>query len=301
MLYLLQTLLALLALEGCVCGKAIMRILGTGGKEAGSRFPWVVRLVQHDGEMCAEGGDGGGYGLICSGSLISQSWLLAAGHCADATHVQLNTQQTARGAAENEDPRKVLFRKILKIHVHPGYQYQDASGPQGGRGRLENDIALFKTEEINMKEYGKIDSRDFRGLFGREVYFIGYGLTKYLDSYTKQTEIDTELINGPLKYGTGLLGDCSTAKYQGSLKKQDLHFNFCVMRKCSDFSLISNGDTGGPIVVDDKIVGINTVMIEDRKTEPSEDLMSVVATPISPYIDWIQNLAKKSSTEFYKL
>lgn len=306
MLFWLLILPVLVTLQGYICKEEdTLRIMGKGN-QAGVRFSWVVRLVQREGELSHEehkcknkGGRCGrsrtNNGPICSGSLLNHNWVLGAGHCADATHAQLNTQPATRQGGT----QGVLFRKILRVHLHPAFKFIDTVQPIS-HGRIENDIALYETEEIKMQNYGKLDSRDFPALFGREVYFLGYGLTKNSTQIANTEEKDQEIINKPLMYGTGLYMDCSTVKYRGSLNYMSLYFSFCVMRKCSNFMYLSDCDMGGPVVVDDKIIGVNTFFILDGTVERSEgDLVSVVATPISPYIDWIQNLARKSATDFY--
>jgi secreted trypsin-like serine protease len=156
------------AVEGC--GKANTpagRIVG-GNEAIPNEFPWVVALFL-------------GSGSFCTGSLISDEWVITAAHCAErqrTVDVYLGAHNVSRAAEEPD--RLILTSTNLTVH------------PDWNSNTLQNDIALIKlprkvtfTNKIApiCLQPGTLNST----FVGEQVHIAGWGKTSDASSTISNT------------------------------------------------------------------------------------------------------------------
>ena len=172
----------------------------TGGEQCEGGLSPVVALIFSD----ASGRQG-----ICSGTLISLTSILTAGHCLDnAVAVDVYTQQG-------------LLAEGGQKSVHPNW----LSNPQAGN---PYDIALLRIgTPQNIGPVPLLVSDDIR--VGESINVFGYGLDE-----NEQNAID-RIQNGeaPLKAGSMLIGGLGGGLFEAAFDDTG--------------SAICQGDSGGPV------------------------------------------------------
>ena len=166
-----------------ICGKATLpgfdrgRVFGGENVSRGS-WPWQVLLVSY---LQMEGG----WRVRCGGSLISDQWVVTAGHCLYETLAD-NSRRLIQPSGHklyfgvhNKDRRGidpfVQEREGLKTIHHPDFNI----------GNLDNDIGLIKlNKKVTFTQYIKPVClpnkfyKKFTSTPGKQGYVIGWGLTR---------------------------------------------------------------------------------------------------------------------------
>jgi len=201
-----------------------------GGKDAiPYSWPWQVALTQF------------GFFQFCAGSLISPQWVVTAGHCFDGA-TDPSRYQVKLGVfskSKNNEPGEQVL-DISEIHVHPEYKDEDP--------KMFFDVALLKlkspvTFTDHISPACLPNANEELPDAGSTVFVTGWGDTREngQDSETlKQVAV-------PLQSNA----KCVTA-YKGKIHEET--------QFCAGFDNggkdACNGDSGGPIVFQDKTSGI---------------------------------------------
>jgi len=113
-----------LALSAVIVQSAFQEERIVGGKDA-AYAPWVVALMRNNGGSLFED-------HYCSGTIINESWILTAGHC--AAHKKPSELYIVAGIIDLSGKKKGQKGRVKKIIVHPRFKWEN----------LTNDISLLK-------------------------------------------------------------------------------------------------------------------------------------------------------------
>ncbi|XP_064538848.1 brachyurin isoform X2 [Drosophila montana] len=243
------TMLALLLLESVLPALAapaaaeqqldIGRII-SGQRAAAGQFPWQVILKRDEWDD-----------LLCGGSIISNSWVLTAGHCAygrDSLYLVFGTVEL--------NAEQALNMTSTQLFVHPNYN-----------DKMNNDVALVQLPQplIFSSSVQPIQlvssSQSANSYVGTQATIAGFGLIddEYLDYSQELLYAQVQIIANDkclTIFGAGVVLD-STICAEGNAGSN--------MSTCS-------GDSGGPLIVYSSSaggwiqIGINSFVAEDQCT-----------------------------------
>ncbi|XP_049876680.1 serine protease SP24D-like [Pectinophora gossypiella] len=235
------------------------------------RYPYVVALAR----FYPESDD---IARFCTGSLIANNWVLIAAHCfAVFDIVPINTCIIMFGNL-TITPNKNNSAKILQAISHVRFHKE----------RLKNDVGLLLVEHVELNSYGKLSPIDYVALIGRTLKYVGAGLTSSdyeIEHYPVKTRIKIKKDSvRPLQVGEALAVSCMRwEKRMVGFSTVSIYNNalICLRSRCSNrLGGSQSGDSGGPLLYDDKIVGIAHGSMPSNTYE-------FFYTAVSPHLDWI--------------
>ncbi|CAB3256160.1 unnamed protein product [Arctia plantaginis] len=205
----------------------------------------------------------------CTGSLLTANWVLTAAHCCIETAklIQYGNMSTPLSLSDSTS-------KVLKRIRHPRYI-------SGKFAPL--DIGLMFVSPVAMNKYASISAVDYLTLTGVPVEYAGYGLTFLPKKKTKH--VVQKILNSlrsPLQIGEVVISPC-TCWFKGFI---------CASPKCSITQLTTPGDSGGPLFMEHKIVGLVTGALDDNF-----ECTDRFFTPISTHLSWINSVINYSRSE----
>lgn len=232
-------------------------------KDTAGEFSYVVSLQ----EWTKGSGHIINVARFCVGSAITNQWILTAGHC-----ISKKLSHVEYGLKDNKN-----YSRILSKQVHPGYRMDYSFG--GYYANLNNNIAMIKAEDMNLKKYARLSARQYSTIIGQIVKYAGYGGFKVKsakdDNDGEEKGKNQERSLAELRVAEGGIIKCELERYiiiQPAL---------CFAPKCGNRKLKSSqGDSGGPLTLDKRIIGVNSGY---------SPIMNDVFTPVSPFIDWISS------------
>lgn len=207
------------------------------------QFPYATRLVISNGQ---------GSGAVCGGTIVSSHLVITAAHCFGI----VDSIDLWYGSIDKDNfPH---HRSGIAYAKHPLYQTP-------GTLNLEHDIAIIYMNKAVQVKFAKLPTHPssadaFNGL---SLTAAGWGVTETGDGsrYLKYTTIMGE----PL----GIIGRGGNA-------------NFICGRGVSN-SQLGSGDSGGPLMHGDTLVGVNSFGRGDHSGY----------TCVDQYLDWIANADMK--------
>lgn len=131
----------------------VVPTINCGVKAKSGQFPWFASLLLQDKHLCG-------------GFLISNKFVLTAGHC-----IVDNFDSVALGNTNVN--QKCIVKKVKQIIIHPDY-YLDKE-----KKNITNDIALIELETpvifSNTIKPIKLATRKDGNLDGKESFIAGFG------------------------------------------------------------------------------------------------------------------------------
>ncbi|XP_063825760.1 plasma kallikrein-like [Ostrinia nubilalis] len=283
----IPVLLILSVLGGVI--EAALRIFG--GRDADPmEYPYVVRLgIKYSLNQLDAYFEH--FQFLCTASVLTPVWTLTAGHCVDdavLTFLQ-SSYPTASlkyvimyGSATAHRSTTDNFSDIVATVKHPSYNSMALQLGASG----SNDVALAKTTSTKLTKYAKLSAVEYPSLVGQAAIAVGYGITFEGD------QVDHTLQLGKtLQVLHVMIGICAK-----DFRKNSLSPIICLSRLCSQpATILCRGDSGGPLLHDSGVVGINHMVESDECTLRSANSGLVksstvgINVPISPYVGWISN------------
>ncbi|XP_053604275.1 chymotrypsin-1-like [Plodia interpunctella] len=231
-----------------------------GQSAAKDEYPYVVSLIIEEPDKVKY--------RSCTGSLITDKWILTAGHCIvpDLKFVKCGNMSISWQKTECKS-------EILEKISHPSYF-------QTGFLTIA-DIGLVRINEVMKGRAGRLHAADGKTLLGRAVRFAGFGMTYYSYDFGPKPfeDLEAEDETREIQTGDGVIFDVN---------------DFLVIApKCINIRHGPYfGDSGGPLFVDGKIAGVLSTGLHDHRD--SKTLVNRkhpehnFYTPISVYLDWIR-------------
>jgi hypothetical protein len=190
---------------------------------------------------------------VGSGVIIDENWILTAAH---------GIVNSSKVVAHKDG----ISYESTKIVPHKDFDYDKGS----------YDIGLIKfNKKFNLNKYPELCKDD--KLEGKQVIMCGYGTIKSANNP------DLEKLDMKIRAGSNIID------------KIEDHLYICSMSKENNTRheyIISGGDSGGGLFIDNQLVGINSCCIStDGKTDGSYDDQSG-HTRIVLFLDWIEENRK---------
>ncbi|XP_062140345.1 brachyurin [Drosophila sulfurigaster albostrigata] len=210
----------------------------TGTDASVGQFPWQVILKRDEWDD-----------LLCGGSIISDSWVLTAGHCAygrDSLYLVFGTIELNDESAQS--------MTSTKLYVHPNYN-----------DKMNNDVALVQlpqplTFTNNIQPITLVSSTQSVNTYvGTEATIAGFGLVD--DEYLDYSQV--------LQYAQVqvIANDKCSAVFGTSVV---LSSTMCAQGNAGSNMSTCSGDSGGPLIINNNgawlQIGINSFVAEDRCT-----------------------------------
>ncbi|XP_049882454.1 chymotrypsin-2-like [Pectinophora gossypiella] len=209
----------------------------------------------------------------CSGSLITENWVLSASHCIGANFNKKIEEVIVRYGDLTVPYENSTYTYLIKGFVHPKYRHTKLE--------ISNDVGLAKVERVSIETYGKLSSVDYQSLIGRSVQYIGSGMSMsdavFSDDPAKAREILITDQVRPFQLGHAIVVRCDHL--------EDNNYSnpyICLRPKCSRLlQRAQRADSGGPLLYRGKIIGVANAIT---------DMGTVRYTVVHIYHDWIKNI-----------
>lgn len=272
----------LLPVRNCECGieNISSRIIG-GSKSPVNMFPWLVYIetvAEMNGYMMSQS---------CTGSIISDKYVLTAAHCLHPEQKAANAHVwLMQGCGKKRKTALLQPLKVAKIFKHPNYDPEDDGAPP-------DDLSIFELKyplkfnqtfmPVCLSKASFTRTRDIDNLVA-----AGWGKTKGFFSLKDSDclqHADLDVVSDK---------EC---KLQWGGDRLDMKKTMCAGGKTN----ICDGDSGGPLMTrrDGRVfqVGITSF---GRK-----DCGMNTGTPsgferVSAHLDWIRKVASKGQGVCYK-
>ena len=225
-------------------------------------------------------------GWLCTFTLVSEEWLVTAGHC-----VLGSSAESLEAVFETEVNGHVSERNVIKIkevHVHPAYVEIDARLAAEEERLLREekreitaaeqdaymdwgDIALLKLARpaLSRSKFARLIPADHVINKGERLLLAGYGET-----------------NGVEKSGSGQLREAMVEVAEPRYGKTEILFDQRDGFGCC------HGDSGGPaFVVIDGIHYLTGVTSRGIKDENDDCTTFAAYTDVRTYRDWIKEIS----------
>lgn len=264
-------------------GRNELRVLGGLDAEY-HKYPYIVRLEL---QFTVEGRAVATH--LCSCSALTHTWTLTAAHCFD--DLAPGYELVVRFGSRRPQDANAVAARVLKYILHPFYKRIKPTSSDT-HYILENDVSMFKTDPILLPVYGKISSVDYMSLIGQKATAAGYGNTNGTSNNGDMEFKTTLILNKPLQILEVTMARCIN---DGPIK-EIINPSICLLRKCGQSVSICAGDSGGPLLHESGIVGVNSLaVITDCALIPDHMRSNTIGivTAISPFIEWIEEVIKE--------
>lgn len=200
---------------------------------------------------------------FCTGSIITQTWILSAAHCvADETLRSFRVWHTNFTASPIGTKN---LRSVRKIFIHPAFIDNDFV--------TQSDLSLILVDRLDVDVLGRLSAVDHLTMIGLPVTYVGSGVTDDPE--------DDDI--RPLQVGEGGIVSCS--RRDGFSK-----YVICVTQRCDNRRQRPwVGDSGGPLLYAGRIIGVTSF----GSTDPTGGKDAFAA--VSPQLDWIRTVLESEA------
>lgn len=231
---------------------------------------------------------------FCTATKIAPDLLITAAHCFDesAKIIGFSNKQSNQSFKIN----KLSMKDVV---IHPSYAALEANTEYTESIKVQ-DIAIVKVSRTPEFDAVPVRELDFSEIApGEELNFYGYGCSQSLNNlegyfpFRKTAKVDS-LSEECLSENHGVLTefyqDLSSLIYKNNIVTPG-------QRRQSDSASLCLGDSGGPVMKNGKIVGINTLYTFNDLTDEGESASGVsylnLHARLSKAQGWIQESMRK--------
>ncbi|XP_056640963.1 transmembrane protease serine 9-like [Diorhabda sublineata] len=242
--------------------KSVSRIMGGENVSPPHSYPYQAALLAITSRK----------ETFCGGTLIDRNWILTAAHCVNDNflyaHILLGSHDITN---TQEKGRQVYYSD--KVYVHDDLDLVT----------FQNDIALVKlSQSARLNNYVNLVkiSSDSDTYVGKTATILGWGATEFtsISNILKKVEV-TVLSNDDCKFTNNV--------YNSVIQNTHLCTSGVGTKGICD------GDSGGPLIIDNIQIGVASFGASDCAGTPS------VFTRVSKFNDWITyTILNKSNKVF---
>lgn len=209
---------------------------------------------KHNFVVSIEGKIEDGKFFFGSGTLLNKKWILTAAHVVN----------NAKSAYVKFEGKNYTVERII---IHKSFKEENVG---------IYDIALCKiTEDINISYYPELYTDKNEN--GKICSIAGFGMTGTLESGVVKFDKQKR---GGLNKITGLYKHLLICKADLPEESTELE------------QLIASGDSGGGLFIDNKIAGVNSIVMASDEEANSDYGDESGHTRVSLFVDWIQEVIK---------
>ena len=277
-------------------------------------FPFIVALIQSDAK---DDPDGNYIGQFCAGSLISDYWVVTAGHCvtSDDNHkrpilVAADKIDIYAGSSDFKEGARIKVKRVIR---HPSYSHET----------MDNDIALLELAKSARSGKTSIVSlitpqnEAAIGGVGKTVIAAGWGETETKDAPTELRHVEMDILDSGM-CNISIVNYRKEAALTDLLRKAQIQFGLTdgvvqqvrllvesnVGKLVTDNMICSgrtatkrdtcHGDSGGPLFAkgaDGKFTLVGVTSWGERCGVSEKGLYGLY-TRVARYSSWVQQNAK---------
>merc|ERR1712018_548766 len=218
------------------------------------KYPWQISLQMYEQH-------------ICGGSIVSETWIMTAGHCVDGAASDMSVVAGMHDMEQRYgSPARYSVQKVIR---HASYD--------NGDGNTANDIAMLKVSPISLNKNAQIIPIDKAGDFdgNSECVITGWGYMiegRYFVNPDILQETHTTIITP---------AEC--AQYWGS---SNLNGGMICLRNGKSGGCM--GDSGGPLACRNGAGPWTLVGATSWGSAQCQIQMPSVYTRLSYFKDWIK-------------
>jgi secreted trypsin-like serine protease len=229
----------------------------------------------------------------CTASKIGKKYILTAAHCLYGKN--LNTiGWTNSGEVDLSDENTTLYGLyIKKINIHPSYELYKMLG----QTFKSNDVAIIEvdTERGNyLDKFNEMPSLelDFSPVVsGEKLKTYGYGCEATADldnpvSHKKNSDIETlpfSALNTSCSSIAPVINHSASSIYKSQMISASL--------RSGGKSSLCEGDSGGPVTRNGKVVGVNSQYLIDQTSQTEEAYLNLHSR-LSEIRGWADSILK---------
>lgn len=253
-------------------------VRSVGGRDAlPNEFPYAVRLEVMNATTNQKL-QSIHYKHVCTAFVVSVNVTITAAHC--CVYIGQHKVVIRYGSPSGRPSEDDKFSEVLSYIQAP-------SGRTFDHPMMRSNVALLKTQPINLHQYARLSAIDSQALLGQRVSILGYGLTNHSGGFD-----DTLVLKAPLQVLNTMWMKCDDA--YGSLYPL-----VCAVESCKGQTALCPGDSGGPVVHASGVVGISTKGPMALKCQMMDHAINVnyvdFLEPLSSHIDWIGDIIAEMS------
>ena len=229
----------------------------------------------------------------CTASKISSKYILTAAHCVYGKNVNTIGWSNSGTVDLGNENAAIYGLYVKKVNIHPSYELYKMLGKSFG----SNDIAILEIDTTKgnfLNKFQEIPSLqlDFSPVIpGESLQSYGYGCETVNDldnsiSHKKLADI-TSLTYSSLNTSCSSIDPLINQNASAIYKSQIVSSTLASGGKSS----LCEGDSGGPVLRNGKVVGVNSQYIIDQTSEAQEAYLNLHSR-LSEVKSWTEGIMR---------
>ena len=229
----------------------------------------------------------------CTASKIGAKYILTAAHCVYGKNPAAIGWSNASTVDLSDEKTELYGLHVKKMHIHPSYELLGMNG----ESYKSNDIAIIEIDTTKgnyLKKFQDLPEvqMDFNPVIpGQKLKAYGYGCEETGDlenPVSRKKSADLVVQNFNSLYAT--CPELHPLIKQNAYPIYQAQFSTAAIAGGGDAS-VCEGDSGGPVLRDGKIVGVNSKYIIDQ-TSSTQDAYINLHSRMSQVKSWVEGIVK---------